>query len=68
MILTDNLDQTLPIVCNTADDRIRANVLAACKLPLPWLDLLEAHDRPAIVVGGGPSMRPLLPAFMTRAT
>lgn len=61
MILTDNLDETLPIVCNTADDRIRANVLAACKLPLPWLDLVEAHDRPAIVVGGGPSMRPLLP-------
>jgi hypothetical protein len=61
MIVADNLDQTLPIVCNTADDRIRANALAACKLPLPWLDLVEAHDRPAIVVGGGPSMRPLLP-------
>jgi hypothetical protein len=61
MILADNLDQTIPIVCNTADELVRANVQAACELDLPWLDLVDAHDRPAIVVGGGPSMRPLLP-------
>lgn len=61
MILADNLDQTIPIVCNTADELVRANVQAACELDLPWLDIAEAHDRAAIVVGGGPSMRPLLP-------
>lgn len=61
MIVTDNLDQTLPIICNVGDDAVRRNVEAACKLNIPWLQMVEAHDQPAIVVGGGPSMRPLLP-------
>ena len=61
MIVADNVNETLPVFCNTDDAQIRENVLAACKLPLPWLDLVDAHERPAIVVGGGPSMRPLRP-------
>jgi len=61
MIVAENLDDALPIVCNAGDDAIRRNVEAACALPIPWLNLVEAHDQPAIVVGGGPSMRPLLP-------
>jgi uncharacterized Rossmann fold enzyme len=61
MILTNNLDATLPIVCNVDDRVVREHVLAACKLRLPWLEMADPHDRAAIVVGGGPSMRPLLP-------
>lgn len=61
MILTENLDDTLPVFCNTADELVRDNVKRACNLDLPWLDLAEAHDRPALVIGGGPSMRPLRP-------
>jgi uncharacterized Rossmann fold enzyme len=64
MILAGNLDQTLPIVCNVDDDVVRAHVQAACKLKLPWLEMVEAHDRPAIVVGGGPSMRALRPMIL----
>jgi len=61
MILASNLDDTIPIVCNMPDATIRAHVEAACKRNMPWLELAEAHDRVAIVVGGGPSMRSLLP-------
>lgn len=61
MIAASNLDETLPVFCNTEDAQIRANVERACGLGMPWLDLAEAHDRAAIVVGGGPSMRPLRP-------
>lgn len=61
MILTDNLDDTIPIVCNMPDAIIRAHVEASCERNMPWLELAEAHDRVAIVVGGGPSMRSLLP-------
>lgn len=61
MIVSENLDQTLPIVCNTADAMIRRNVEAACALDLPWLEMADPHDRAAIVVGGGPSMKALRP-------
>ena len=53
MIVAENLDDALPIVCNAGDDAIRRNVEAACALPIPWLDLVEAHEQTAIEVGGG---------------
>jgi hypothetical protein len=61
MILATNMNETLPVFCNTDDGDIRANVQAACARKLPWLDLAEPHDRAAIIVGGGPSMRALRP-------
>ena len=64
MILAGNLDETLPVYCNTDDEVIRANVAAACALKLPWLEMVEAHDAPAIIVGGGPSMRALRPMIL----
>lgn len=61
MITASNLDAAIPIVCNAGDDAVRANVLAACALRLPELELAAAHDRSALIVGGGPSMRALRP-------
>lgn len=61
MILPDNLDETIPVTCNTPVEEIRANVQAACGRALPWLDLAEPHGRAALIVGGGPSMKALLP-------
>ena len=61
MITAGNLDQTIPIVCNAGDDAVRAQVIASSGLDLPWLDLAKPHDRAALIVGGGPSMRAARP-------
>ena len=61
MILSSNLDEKIPIVCNTEDDVIFSNISAAVERHLPWLGLTEPHDKVAVIVGGGPSMKGLLP-------
>ena len=61
MIVPSNLDDTIPIVCNTEDHEIFGNITAAVARDLPWLQLSEPHDGVAVIVGGGPSMKPLLP-------
>lgn len=59
MITAENLEQAIPIECNAGDAQVRANVEASSKRDLPWLDLAEPHDGFAVIVGGGPSMRPI---------
>jgi hypothetical protein len=61
MIVPSNLDDTIPVVCNTEDREIFGNIIAAVTRDLPWLQLSEPHDGVAVIVGGGPSMKPLLP-------
>ena len=61
MIVPSNLDDTIPVVCNTEDHEIFGNIAAAVARDLPWLQLSEPHDGVAVIVGGGPSMKPLLP-------
>ena len=61
MIVPSNLDDTIPVVCNTEDREIFGNITAAVALDLPWLQLSEPHDGIAVIVGGGPSMKALLP-------
>jgi len=61
MIVPSNLDDTIPVVCNTEDREIFGNITAAIARDLPWLQLSEPHDGVAVIVGGGPSMKPLLP-------
>jgi uncharacterized Rossmann fold enzyme len=46
----------LDSVCNTASDKLFANVRDACKRDLPWLDFVPAHEEHAVIVGGGPSI------------
>lgn len=66
MLLPSNIDEFLPVRCNTGDAEIFANVEFACSLPLPWLDVVEAHDKVAVIVGGGPSLRGSLPMIRAR--
>ena len=61
MIVPSNIDETIPVVCNTGDQEVLGNITAAVALDLPWLQLAEPHDGTAVIVGGGPSMKPLLP-------
>lgn len=61
MIVPSNLDDTIPVVCNTEDREIYGNITAAVSRDLPWLQLSEPHDGIAVIVGGGPSMKSLLP-------
>ena len=61
MIVPSNLDDTIPVVCNTEDHEIFGNIAAAVARDLPWLQLSEPHDGVAVIVGGGPSMKALLP-------
>ena len=61
MIIPSNLDEMIPIVCNTEDYEVHGNIRSAVTRDLPWLQLADAHDGVAVIVGGGPSMKPLLP-------
>ncbi len=44
-------------VCNTSDEQISKNIKNALKLPFPWLQILPEHDRHAVIIGGGPSLK-----------
>lgn len=61
MIVLSNLDEMIPVKCNTEDQAVFSNMDAATKLDLPWLCVSEPHEGVAVVIGGGPSMRSLLP-------
>lgn len=52
MIVPSNLDDTIPVVCNTEDHEIFGNITAAVARDLPWLQLSEPHDGVAVIVGG----------------
>ena len=43
------------VLCNTADEDIERNIRANSARALQWVKAEKAHDRPAIMVGGGPS-------------
>jgi hypothetical protein len=61
MITSGNLNEVVPVVCNTGDSEIFANIRSAVSRGLPELTLSPAHEGVAVIVGGGPSMRPLVP-------
>jgi len=46
----------LNITCNTPDEVLFANIEANSRLPKEWVKVEEAHDTPAIMVGGGASV------------
>jgi len=68
MIVPSNLDDTIPVVCNTEDHEIFGNISAAVARDLPWLQISDPHDGVAVIVGGGPSMKPLLPMIAGHKT
>lgn len=57
MIRLDNLDEAVPVVCNTGDQAILDNMSYSCSLDLPWLQVEDAHDGVASIVAGGPSVK-----------
>lgn len=62
MIRTANLNELVPVVCNTGDSEIFANIRSAVSRSLPELrDYAPVEDGRAVIVGGGPSMQGLLP-------
>lgn len=44
------------VICNTADDVLRDQVRANSARDLRWVKAEEPHSRPAIMIGGGPSV------------
>ena len=46
----------IEVYCNTQDAALTANVTHALSLCLPEIDIAEAHDEHAVIVGGGPSL------------
>ena len=56
MILPSNLDEALPVACNTAATDVLANVMFASTPPYHWLQHEAKTNRPALLIGGGPSV------------
>lgn len=53
---TGTLAVPVIVLCNTPDEVLAANVRANTAKPLRWLKAAPAHDRIAVMVGGGPSV------------
>lgn len=47
----------IELICNTADDIIKANIRSACKRNIPWIDQRSEHEGHAVIVCGGPSLK-----------
>lgn len=56
----------LSVISNTAKVEVHQNVRYACARDLPWLPLLDAHDKQAVIVAGGPSVKETLPEILKR--
>ena len=44
------------VICNTPDDVLHSNIERNAALPLPWAYMHPAHERVAVLCGGGPSL------------
>lgn len=47
----------LQMMCNVEEAQLISNIKNALTLPFPWLQMIDAHDGHAVIVGGGPSLR-----------
>jgi len=57
----------LDTICNTAREKLAANVRSAIARNVPWLDLYPEHEGHACIVGGGPSLPGTLDELKWRA-
>lgn len=53
---TQPLRVPIAVLSNTSDEDLARNIEANTKLDLTWLYARDAHARPAVLVGGGPSV------------
>ena len=44
------------VVCNTPDDELYRNIELNSARELPWLYMRPAHEKVAVMCGGGPSL------------
>jgi hypothetical protein len=49
------------VICNTPDEELRGNIRVNTAKDLRWLAAVPEHDKPAIMVGGGPSVADYVP-------
>ena len=56
----------LEVICNTASEKIRKNIISACQRDIPWLEIVSPHERQAVIVGGGPSANNTFPEIAYR--
>lgn len=47
----------LQMMCNVEEAQLISNIKNALTLPFPWLQMIDAHNGHAVIVGGGPSLR-----------
>ncbi len=52
--------------CNTPEDKIGSNIYSSSQLDLEWLDSSDIHDKHALIVGGGPSLKDDIEEIRTR--
>ena len=53
-------------IANTEIAESNHNVVHSCSLGLPWLEIVDPHERHAVIVGGGPSITDTLPEIQWR--
>jgi uncharacterized Rossmann fold enzyme len=58
----------LDTICNTAKEKLAANVRSAITRNVPWLDLYPEHEGHVCIVGGGPSLPDTLDELKWRAS
>jgi hypothetical protein len=56
----------IQILCNTPDEELFANVRANSAACQKWVKSSWAHDKHAVIVGGGPSIHEYLPSILKR--
>lgn len=61
-------DANVQALCNTPDEHLYENVRINGQRNLPWIAPLEAHDRVALICGGGPSLKDSIPEIAARAS
>ena len=54
------MKELIPVVCNTPDAELFANIQSCVDRGVPILPIYEEHHRVAVLVGGGPSLEETL--------
>jgi hypothetical protein len=57
----------LEVVANTSREQVAKNIRSACTLNHPWLEMEPPHAGEVAIVGGGPSLKDMLPELRQRA-
>jgi hypothetical protein len=52
----DELVMPVLVLPNTPAEQVAGHIASNCKLDVPWLSQVDAHDGVAIICGGGPSL------------